>query len=256
VAADSAEDEFVLSIGDAWYFKLRICEKKIPGGPLKSELQRRAAAIERERGIPVKRAEMAELKEQLTLQLLPTIIQSERYTYGAIDLKQGLLIVGESAKKAEEFISALRSSLGRLPVATLGADEAPGRVYSNMIVEELEIEGVALGDRATLLNHGTKEKAVFTNADLHTDEVIAHIRSDMLPTQIKLVFDDVCSCLITDAFDIASIKVDDAAKERQGYDDIEDRSARLRADLYLWSNAVVHILNTLDAGMSLAPPRP
>jgi recombination associated protein RdgC len=255
-AIDPSTGALVEQVGDALYIKMRVCEKKLSSGAVKSEVAKRVGRAEKSEGRKLKRAEKQEIEEQLRLELLPNTIQEERAVIGAIDLKESLLIVGESRKKSEEFCDLLRSCLGSLPVAALASENGTHSVFAHLISEELEIEGVELGDSATLINLETKEKAAFSKTDLHSDEVIAHVKSQMYPSKISMHFGGICAATVTDALDIAGLSISDATKEQQGYDDIEDQSALLRTELFLWSNCVSHVLSSLDPGLEIVPKRP
>jgi len=256
IAPDPGSNDLVEQVGDNYYLTLRVCEKKIPPAAFKSELAKRVKKAEQASGEKLKRAAKQEIEEQLRLELLPKTLQSERTVVLAIDTKQHLLIIGESRKNAEGAASALRQALESLPITPIASEQPPGVTFGNMILEELEVEGVSLGDAATLMNQETKEKATFTKTDLHCDEVIAHVRSQMYPTKIKMHFGDVCSAAISDAFDFTGIAVTETTKERQGYDEIEDASARIRTEFFLWSSSVTYALQFLDAAVTIVPEKP
>lgn len=247
---------FVLRVGDALFFKMRICEKKIPAKAIKSELEKRVRKLEDASGNKVKRAEKQEIMDQIKLEFLPKTIQTESAVIGAVDLRESYLIVDENRKKAEDFCSFLRATLGSLPVVKLGAEQSTHVVFSQLIQETLEIANIMLGDAATLENLETKEKATLSNTDLHCDEVKAHVNSQMVPRKIRLHFGDSSSAVVTDDLDISGIKISEAVREQQGYDDIEDLESKVRADLFIWNAAVAQMIDFMNPGLSIAPARP
>lgn len=249
-------DQMVSKIGDTLYFRLRICEKKIPPKALKSELEKRVRKLESNGADKIKSKEKNEIIDQIKLEFLPNTIQTEKTIVGAIDLVEGYLIVEEGQAMAESFSSFLRQTLGSLPAVVIGSEQSTHYIFSQLITEDLELANIELGDATTLQNSETKEKAVFSKADLHSDEVKAHVNSEMHPVKIKMHFANSSTAVITDKLTISSIKISDSVLDQQGINDIDDEGSLVRAEFFLWASSVVQMLQLLNPGLGLVPEKP
>jgi recombination associated protein RdgC len=252
----SDPEDVLLDVGSASHMRLEISERKIPAKALKRELNKRVKQAEAKEGKRLKRDQKDEIIAQIKMEFLPKTIPTESIVTASIDWTESLLIVDESAKKAETLTTLLRGGLGSLPIARIGAEEDSHVVFSQMITEDLAIEQIEMGDTATLENMTSKEKVSISNGDLHCDEVKAHISSEMVPRKVRLHFGDDCSAQVSDDLLFSGIKISAAAKERQGYDDIEDEVSKIQADLFIWQSAVVQMLSFLNPGLKISPARP
>lgn len=248
-------EEMVERIGDYAFIRQRICEKNVRKAAVKRELADRVTKFELQQGRKPKKDERDELEEQIMLEILPHTPQEERFVVGALDLKSHRLIVSENTKKAEDFAQDVRHAIGSLPVQPLGTENSPAIVFAQMINEDLEITDVAIGD-ACDMKGPDKETATFRKADLHSDEVKAHLDHGLSPKKIQLHFGDMSSAIVDETLGISSLKLTDTALEQQGYDEIDDAVAKGRADLLLWASAVSDILDYLDAAVSLTTEAP
>lgn len=83
--------------------------KLLPASVVKQFADDRAKLIEENEGRKVGRKEMRELREAMTIELLPRAFIRRRTTYGWIDPVNGWLVIYAAAPaKAEEFLEHLR----------------------------------------------------------------------------------------------------------------------------------------------------
>ena len=92
----------VHSVNRQWLLALGVEKKLLPASVVKQFANERAKTIEENEGRRVGRKEMRDLREAMTLELLPRAFVSRRTTFGWIDPINGWLIIDAAAPAIAE----------------------------------------------------------------------------------------------------------------------------------------------------------
>lgn len=227
-------------------FAMKEEHKLLPPKTIKKQLNARVDAIELEQGRKLKKKEKDALLEDIVQQLLPRAFTDDSITYGYISLKHNLLVVNVcSSRKAEEFISLLRKTLGSLPVVPVQPKNQLDVLMTDWLVKKEHPAPFEITNNAILVSAleggGT---ARLKNEDLFSDEVQGHVNSDKLVTEIGLKTDDVWFTL-TNALQIKGIKFTDVLQEQNGNIDKDDFAARFDADFTLMTGTLDIVISHL-----------
>lgn len=210
---------------------LRKEEKILPGAVVKEAVEEKAEAIEQEQGRKVRRKEKDELKEQVMLEMLPRAFSKNRRSFAYLAPQDGLLIVDAgSAKQAEDLASALRKSIGSLPVRPLALQQAPAFTFTGWLNESIDLPPqIELGDECELKDPSEDGGVVRCKGlDLKADEIRNHLEAGMQVTRLSLTWDDNLSFVLDEELGIRRLKFGETLQDQ--LDDVDSDDALARFD--------------------------
>lgn len=238
--------------GSCLLIALKHEERVIPPRALKQAVEEQAEAIEQEQGRKVRRKEKQGLKEDIMLQMLPHAPRQSRVTMGYLDLAEGCLIVDASTpKRAEEFASALRKSLGSLPVRPPVVEQSPAFTFTGWMQETIDLPDIIdLGNDCWLVDLSEQGgKITVKDLDLHSDEVRNHLDNGMMVSRLELEWDGQVSFVVDDCLHLRRVKYGEGFMEKLDEIDSEDELARFDAMFALASTELGNIFSGLFAAM-------
>ncbi|SFM43914.1 recombination-associated protein RdgC [Marinobacter zhejiangensis] len=224
-------EQLVHSAGGYHLVTLRKEEKILPGPVIKELVEEKVEMIEAEQGRKVPRKEKDELKEQVMLEMLPKAFSKNRRCYAYLAPKDGMLIVdASSAKQAEDLASALRKSLGSLPVRPPAVEQAPTFTLTGWLNETIDVpSSLTLGDECELKDPSEDGGVVRCKGlDLQGDEIRSHLDAGMQATRLALTWEDSLSFILDEELGIRRLKFGDTLQEK--LDDVEADDAVARFD--------------------------
>lgn len=224
--------ELVHSAGGCHLIALRKEEKLLPGPVIKELVEEKAEAIEAEQGRKVRRKEKDELKEQVLLEMLPKAFSRHRHSFAYLSPADGMMIVDAgSSKQAEDLASALRKSLGSLPVRPPALEQAPAFTFTGWLNDSIEIPATLALGRECELKDPSEDGGVVRckGLDLQSEEIRNHLDAGMQVTKLALTWDDNLSFILDEEFGIRRLKFGDSLQEQLDDVDNDDPAARFDA---------------------------
>jgi recombination associated protein RdgC len=194
-------------------------ERLLPGSVLNEQLAEKVQQIEQAEARPVRRKERQQLKEELTLTLLPQAFTRSTRTFAYLDRKGGWLVVdAAAAKKAEELIALLRESLeeagtalrARLPDTA----ESPRTVMTRWLHGEGIPAAFELGDEYELQD-ADKEGGVVRcrRQEPFSEEVQTHLSAGKQVTKLALVWRERLEFVLGEEMTVKRLRFTDALKQ-------------------------------------------
>ncbi len=220
----------------------------LPGPVVKEELDERVQAIEAEQGRKPGRKERAELKDQITFELMPRAFTRSRRTTVLIDMRHHrVLIDSGSEARAEQAIAMLRKAVGSLPVKRPTANHSPATAMSQWLKEPAQLPaGFTLGDRCELKGTGDEGASVrFTAMDLSREEILKLLDTDMQAVKLNLCWNDEFEFDVTEDLQFKRIKPLDLVQENLDNLRDDDALAELMARLILQAGLLRSVLDRL-----------
>lgn len=217
------------SVGGQLILKLCTETKAVPGAVVKTQVEEKLAAIEKDTGRRPRGKIVKELKEEVIHSLLPRAFPKRVETLVWVDTKAQLLLVGAaSAKKADGVVTRLLELLGGgCKLALLQTALSPATAMSAWLADKEAPAGFSI-DRECELKQPDSEKATvrYARHGLDIDEVAEHIKQGKLPTQLALTWAGRVSFVLTEALTLKKIKLLDvvldgassATKDDGGFD--------------------------------------
>lgn len=204
------------SIGGQLILRLATETKAVPGSVVKSEVQARLDAIEKDTGRRPKGKMVKELKEEVIHALLPRAFPKRSDTLVWLDPKGQWLVVGAgSVKKADELVTGLIELLGGgLKISLVQTALAPATAMAAWLAQKEAPAGFAIDRECELKQPDTEKASVrYSRHTLDIDEVGEHIKQGKLPRQLALTWAGRVSFVLTEALTLKKIELLDIVFE-------------------------------------------
>jgi recombination associated protein RdgC len=225
-------EQLVHSANGYHLIALRREDKILPGSVVKEAVEEKAEAIEIEQSRKVRRKEKDEIKEQVILEMLPHAFSKNRRGFAYLAPADGVLVVDAgSAKQAEDLASALRKSLGSLPVRPPVVEQAPAFTFTGWLNETIDIPArITLGNECELKDPSEDGGVIrCKGVDLQAEEILNHLNAGMQATKLALTWDDNVSFVLDEELGIRRLKFGDTLQEQLDDVDVDDAAAKFDA---------------------------
>lgn len=208
-----------------------ICAKKeervLPAAVVNEQLEEQVARIEAAEARPVRRKERQQLKEELTLTLLPQAFTRSNRTFAYIDRKGGWLVVDVSSPaRAEDLIAQLRASVegagGALSARLPNTETSPRVMMTQWLSGEGIPTGFELGDEYELQD-ADKEGGIVRcrRQDPFAEEIQSHLAAGKQVTKLALTWRERLEFVVAEDLTIKRLRFTDTVKQEidSGHED-------------------------------------
>ena len=234
----------VHSVNRQWLLALGIEQKLLPASVVKQFANDKAKEIEENEGRRVGRKEMRDLREAMTIELLPRAFVRRRTTFGWIDPVNGWLAIdAASPAKAEEFLEHLRKSVDQLPAKLLQVTQSPSSAMTGWVAEGEAPSHFTL-DQDLELRSAEKATVRYVKHTLEGEEIRQHIADGKVVTRLAMTWGDRISFLLNENPQIKRLSFLDLLKE-QADSQAENEDERFDIDFTLMTGEVAQLLNDL-----------
>jgi len=200
-----------------------ICAKKeerlLPASVLNEQLAEKVQQIEEAEARPVRRKERQQLKEELTLTLLPQAFTRSGRTFAYLDHKGGWLVVDAAApKKAEDLIAQLRGSLDEAGVGLRArlpdTAESPRVVMTRWLHGDGIPAGFELGDEYELQDAEQEGGIVrCRRQEPFSDEIRVHLEAGKLVTKLALTWRERLEFVLGEDLTVKRLRLTDTLRQ-------------------------------------------
>lgn len=250
-------EQLVHEVSGASLFTLGKEERILPRKVITRLLAEQVEALEIQRGYPVKRAEKAQLAEELEFQLLPKSFCIQKYLPAFIDtLNNRLIINTASATQASQFTSLLRKSVPNIQIEPiLPAHNLSATLTSWITHPETLPQSLALAANCVLVAANDEKKRVHCKGyELPAEEVCHLLEQGLAVAEISMIWQERIEFTLTQDFTFKRIRcldylVDELNDIRQLEDDYAQKDATLTLLAGEWRtllNDLLHIF-TINA---------
>jgi len=222
-------------------------DRLLPVSVIRDEMQERADKIEIAEDRPVRRREMAVLREEVTLELTPKALPRNSRINAYIDPKEGWLVVdASSSKRAEELVSLLRESVGTLSLALPETEIAPASILTGWLHQSQIPQDFELLDQCVLRDPAQENSVIrCRGVELDADEIQAHMRSGKQAIQLALRWADRLEFVMCDNLQIKQLRFLDIIQEQAADIAAETEIDRLDADFSIMTAELRPLLSRL-----------
>jgi len=251
-------DEPVLSnrTGHAIWLTLGGEDRLLPAAVVNDVLGKKIAGIEAKDGRKLGGRARKRLKEDLVHEMLPRAFVKPVRLDGMLDLKQGVVAVDTSSRKAAEgFVTELRHALGSFPAVPLNAEASARIVLTGWIAGEFLPDGLVLGDECELKDPGERGAVVrCTRQDLAGEEIGKHLESGKQVSRLALVWHDRLSFVLGDDLVVRKLKFLEGAVESLNGTERDSLHAELDARFALMAGELSQLFELLESTFKLSRP--
>lgn len=245
--APCADGALVHAVNNQWLLALGAEQKLLPASVVKQFADDKAKEIAEAEGRKVGRKEMRELREQMTLELLPRAFIRRRSTFGWIDPINGWLVIDAAAPaKAEEFLEHLRKSVDGLPAKLVKVAQSPSAAMTGWVAGG-EAPAHFTIDQDLELRSAEKATVRYVKHPLEGEEIRQHIAGGKVVTRLAMTWGDRISFVLNENLQIKRLTFLDILKE-QADSQAENADERFDLDFTLMTGEVARLLNdVIDA---------
>jgi len=225
--------ESLLHITDKyWMICLKKQERILPSSVVNEQVNLRAEDIEEAQHRKVTRKEKSELKEQVTIELLPKAFTRTAQYFAYICPSKGYMVINtSSAKVADELTSYLRKTIGSLPIRAPEVKQAPDSVMTSWLSKDALIPSeFELGFECELTSEGEEKSSVrYKGLELENEQIQQHIHSGMNVKTVAMTWKENMSFVLSSDLNIKRIKFSDVVQEQLDDTNTEDAASRFDA---------------------------
>ena len=227
-------------------------ERILPRGVIKKMLQERVQLIEQQQGRTVKRAEKAQIAEDLEFELLPKSFCVQKKQQALLDtINKRLIINTSSANQALQLTGLLRKSIPGMTIEPLTISENLALKFAQWInTPEVLPEDFQLASDCLLFSLHDEHKRIHCKGyELPSEEIVTLLAQDMATAEISLVWKERIQFTLTHDFVFKKLKsLDYLSDDFSELKELDEEYQRQDAALTLLSGelrALVDALNSL-----------
>jgi len=209
------EDSPVQSIGGIAVVALHRQDKVLPAGAIRERLEAKIREIEANEMRKLGRKEKAELKEQITDDMLPHAFTKSARTRAYLDQEHGWLVVDSgSQNKAETFVSSLRDACPPFPAPLPRTEQSPRTVMTGWLLDGEAAGEFELDAEVTLTDSAEGGSIIrVQRSDLTADDIRKLLDAGRQVTQIGLIWRERIRFTLTDTLQIKKLRFLDVLQE-------------------------------------------
>lgn len=214
-------------------------ERILPASVIMDFVTERVNLIEEEQLRKVRKKERDEIKDDVMQELMPKAFTRSSFTYALLAPELGYLLVdAASAKKADDFTSYLRKSLGSLPVKPVSVRQAPVALFTAWLDGKLDPpDDITIGQECEL--NATDDEGGVVRVSRHqltdSDEIKSHLAAGKLVVKLGLEWQDSLSFVLDNELGVKKIRFSDTLQEQAADDGSADAAAEFDAQFTLSS---------------------
>ena len=209
-------------------------EKNLPAYVIKRETEKRIMELEEKEDRKLRKIEKLAIKDGVVSKLLSQAFSKFTHTAIWIDTRKNLIFVdSSSAKRAEDALALLRTSLGSLPVVPLAFNSDISTVMTDWLSNNNAPEWATLLEDCKLKDFTADNEITIKRQDLDNEEILNLIECGNSVISLAIQRENHLSFVLNQDGTLGKIKFEDYITERN--DDIlkEDYQQRFDADFIL-----------------------
>jgi recombination associated protein RdgC len=199
---------FVFNAHGAQLCMLKQEKRLLPSSVVNDYLQIKVEEFEAGEGYSPSRKIRMQMKEDITLDLLPKAFTKATKTPVLIFPRQGwLMVLTSSSKAADDTTAFLRETIGNLPISLINSDASPSHVMTRWLSSPGDLPADwTLGEELELKD---PEDAVVRvkNQDLLAEELTGHLDSGKVVTKQALIWREGISIILQDDLSVKRVRL-------------------------------------------------
>ncbi len=188
----------------------------LPSSVIRHEMDEKLEAFELNQQRPMRRAEVAQLKEEIEFELLPKAFTVQKKDWLYIDtFKQWVIINHANQNKASEIMSQLIKTLGPIAAVPLAVEVSLSQLFGRWLSEPQGLpEGLSLGRRCVLIK-SQDDKSQYNCKDIEQNgnEIDTLLQEGYCVSSVELNWHDRIQFVLTENFQLKQLKCIDYLEE-------------------------------------------
>lgn len=229
---------------------LGVEQKLLPGSVVKQEAEARAQALEAQQGYKPGKKQLREIKERVTVELLPRAFARQRVTRCWINPVEGFVVVDASSPgKAEEVLEKLRDTLGELPATLLNTQMSAQALNTRWLASGSAEGAFELHEDCELRAPDESGGAIrYVRHGLEGKDIRDHIATGKVVSKLGLVWKTRLGLILQEPLSVKRLKFLEV--EKSGEEDAGGSADdRFEADFALMVGEVTALVQDLVAAL-------
>ncbi|KTD06902.1 recombination-associated protein RdgC [Legionella jamestowniensis] len=248
-------DELVQEVAGCSLICLGKEERILPRGVIKRLLTERIQALEVQQQRTVKRAERAQLAEDLEFELLPKSFCVQKQLFALLDTVSNRLIVNAASNnQASQLTSLLRKSIPGIHIEPLACQENLAMRFAQWISDpSLLPSSFQLASDCLLFSLDDDKKRVSCKGyELPAEEILTLLSQGLAAAEISLIWNDRIQFTLTHDLTFKRLKsLDYLIDEFEDIRQLEEEYQQRDAALTLLSGELRALINDVLSGLSI-----
>jgi len=240
--------DLLYSMGGQYLLVLCIEKKLLPASVVNAAAIARARQIEDQQGYKPGRKQMKEIKEQVTLELLPKAFTVHQFVPAWIDtVNRWAAIDTSSDAKSDALLGLLAKTISPFPLVPFHVATSPAQAMTSWLVDDEAPAGFTIDQDAELQNPGASRATVhYSNQTLAAQEALQRVHEGKQCTKLAMTWNDRVSFVLTDGLDVRRLKPLDVLREKS---DAQNEAEQFDADFTLMTGEVARLLADLTEAL-------
>lgn len=207
-------------------------ERLLPAAVLREAVSDKVLEIEKAEQRKVGRKQKLEIRDQLQFEMMPRAFTRSSRIQGLLLPQLNLLVVdAASRKKAEQWVSLLRQSIGSLPVKPVTPRQSLPGLFTRWLGGTKALpKQIVLGEECDLQSKEEQGAMVrLRRQHLDGDEVTVHTRAGKVATRLAIEWNQSLSFVLTEDAEIKRLRFADTLVEQVEADGVNDEAAEFDA---------------------------
>lgn len=208
----------VESVGGQWMLKAMIEKRMLPGSVVKRYLEERVNRIWEQTGRKIGKRERAELKEEITRELLPKVLAKQECVQIWINPVLRLLCIDAGSKsKVDDVLTLLVKAIENFGAMRCATNASPAASMGEWLKEAGPPEGFSVDDECELRTPDETKSAVrYSRHNLDLAEIRQHLEHGKLPTRMALTWQGRVSFVMSDEMQLKKLSLLDVVMSEAG----------------------------------------
>ncbi|MDC3181146.1 recombination-associated protein RdgC [Gammaproteobacteria bacterium] len=244
-------EPMVIYLNNLLWMQVRIDQKLLPAGVIKEELSERLLEAESSQGFPVTGKQKRQMRDDITLELLPKAFVQSKWVNVVVDPKaQKLLLDTTSAAVRDTIVDLLRQTVGSLPLNHFHEQrQETSVVLKSWVLGQNVPDFMVIQSDCTLVHpENAQAKVRVVQHELESPLIQSHLESGMLVSQLALKYNNQIQFSLNDCLDISKIKLVDMDAEEVS--DLELKAKKM-AEFSLQVPMVFELISAFDMWFDL-----
>ncbi|MFP8965451.1 recombination-associated protein RdgC [Pokkaliibacter sp. CJK22405] len=226
------QEQLFLNSQGYFLLKSKRQEKLLPSQVVNELVQERLEKLEEEQSRRPTKKERQDVKDQVTLELLPRAFSRHQFSFLCIAPEQGWIAVDTSSyNKAEPLLNLLREGLGSFPVIPPRVKQSPAVVMTSWLNDATSVpEEVVIADECELRDPADDGGIIkIRRQALDSDEIQTHLEAGKQATKLRMSWQDSLEFMLCDDLTFKRVQASERLQDELEHTETDNRDQELDA---------------------------
>ncbi len=208
-------ESFVHVLGQHMLIALGVEKKLLPATVVNQQAKERAVEMEQQQGYKPGRKQIKDIKEAVTIELLPRAFSQQRKTYAWIDPTGGWFVIdAPNLAKADELIETLFKSIDNVTLKPLKTSLSPSTAMTDWLSGGDLSSSFTIDQHCELRGKNDEKSTVSYNHHvLDSEEITRHVEAGKEATKVAMTWQNKISFILHENLQLKRITPLDILKE-------------------------------------------